>query len=94
MSKARAAVGCDDAWAWASTLASWMESMIGIVHVVGTGGVHLPSGNMINVRRAAGWDAATSAFFMACLRAVWQGLEHIGVKMPAFEARRMSAICV
>ena len=92
MPLSRSTAGFNDAWTRASTLASWMESFIGIVYVVGTGGLYLPAGNMIYVRRAPAWESATTASFMACLHAVWRGLEHIGVQMPAFETNRLPAI--
>ncbi len=60
----------------AFTKASWMESLVGTICAVGTGGATPPRDQRLEV------VGSSVVGFMEIIDSMWAALEHIGVPMP------------
>ena len=63
-------------------MAAWIEALVGIVYVVGTGGSGMPVGNRIVVEMSPQARERPHEF-LETLAAVYASLEAIGVPMPS-----------
>ena len=75
----------------AGTKASWMESLVGVVYAVGSGGMQLPHGNVLCVQLPNSSRVNANAY-MDVLQKVWENLKCLGVPMPTFHATEAQAL--
>ena len=87
MRESRALAGLDEGMTRGSTLASWMECLVGIVYAIVTECKHMPDGNEIVVEMSRQARSQPQEF-AGSVRGVWNGLCYIGVPMPACDSYR------
>ena len=88
MRESRALAGLDEGMTRGSTLASWMECLVGIVYAIVTECKHMPDGNEIVVEMSRQARSQPQEF-AGSVRGVWNGLCYIGVPMPACDSYRV-----
>ena len=80
MAMSREAVGLHASSTRRSTWASWIESLLGVIVAIGTGGRHLPQGNVLEIMFSGNHES-----LLAALEFVWRAFLQIGVPMPPLE---------
>ena len=74
-----------------TTLASWVECLVGLITAIGTSARYLPDGNIVEIAIPFGRNVDGETFMeTVCL--VWQDLMRIGIPMPMDRFTR-SAYC-
>ena len=66
-----------------TTLASWVECLVGLITVIGTENLFLPEGNRLELVFQGGCQGATDGHaFMETVWQIWTDLTNIGIPMP------------
>ena len=69
-----------------STLASWVECLVGLITAIGTSACFLPEGNILEIANVR--SQADGVAFMETVWQIWTDLRHIGVPMPTDDFTR------
>tara|TARA_B110000196_G_scaffold284952_1_gene267776 strand:- start:56 stop:331 length:276 start_codon:yes stop_codon:yes gene_type:complete len=76
-----------------TTLASWLECLVGLITAIGTDCVFLPEGNRLDLVYQHGRQGATDGrAFMEAVWRIWRDLMSIGIPLPE-ERFNTSAYC-
>lgn len=76
-----------------TTLASWIECLVGLITVIGTNGHFLPESNRLELVFQRGRQGATDGHaFMETVWQIWMDLMSMGIPLPMDSFNR-SAYC-
>ena len=77
-----------------TTLASWVECLVGLITVIGTEAHFLPEGNRLELVVQNGCQGTTDGrAFMNTVWQIWMDLARIGIPMPQEDCFSRSAYC-